>query len=44
MDSAEDCGEVAVQHKVEEALGRLSEALAAAKQYQDGTLQRKDWT
>ena len=36
---AEDCGEVAITHKIEEGIGRIQNAHRAAQQYFDGTLE-----
>jgi precorrin isomerase len=36
---AEDCGEVAITHKIEEGIGRINNAHNAAIQYFDGTLE-----
>ena len=36
---AEDCGELAITHKIEEGIGRIHNARNASEQYFDGTLE-----
>lgn len=38
IDWSTDGGYIAVQHKLEEAMGPIDSALLAAQQYRDGTL------